>query len=364
MNQLLIQILKNPQRMESLSPIEWEHVTSLARITGTLQQLASRWIAQRNGISVNDPKVCELLHAEAFVAEQHAHRYKWEVDRIRVALQDTSTPLILLKGAAFLYGEFDWCCGRTFEDVDTLVPRDKLDEVVQALKEHDWEDSCPSPLDADYFRVWLHELAPLWHADRKIRIDIHHTIIPPRDRLKFDPQPLFEEIVELKNGVYTLAPIDMFLHASTNLFYTGEFHRLLRDLYDMHAMLNQFTLAADFWPQLMDRAVRLNLTRPLYFALRYLQQYFDSEIPDDVKSQMKRYRPPIVILKYVDWLVDRCILPRELDEIDNTRQLAMTLRDYWAIPRMSVLFSREFWLKRLPKWFDPQLRAATTLDPQ
>ena len=52
---------------------------------------------------------------------------------------------------------------------------------------HGWLRMKIDPYDDRYYRVWMHEIPPLRHRERKTEIDLHHTILPRTSRLKPDP---------------------------------------------------------------------------------------------------------------------------------------------------------------------------------
>lgn len=345
----LLKILRHPDEMWSLSLKSWEVLIPLACFTGLWPRLAAQ-VRRRGKQADVPPQVWLQMEAALRVADVKSNTYRWEVSCLERAMADVSCPLILLKGAAFLTSEMPWAEARTFQDIDVLVPHSQLTEVESALREQGWVDSHQSPLDAMYFRQWLQELAPMWHVERKIQVDIHHSIIPPRDRLHFDPSPLFEDAVPIQGPIYTLSPVDMVLHGTSNLFCTGEFTYILADLYDMHSMLGMFSQRPEFWSCLVSRAEHLNLTKPLYYALRYLREIFDTQVPPEVVVAAECWRPGRLTLKFVDTLVHRTLFPNSLDQIDGGRNLALIVREYWSVPRLSALFTPVFWLKRLPEW--------------
>ena len=320
-----------------------------ARFAGIWQQLAAQ--VRRRGKQAEVPApVWRQMEAALRIADVYASNYRWEVTQLQRAFASASCPVILLKGAAFLCSEMPWAEGRTFQDIDVLVPHGKLSEVESALRRHGWVDSAENPLDAMYFRQWLQELAPMWHPERKIQVDLHHSIIPPRDRLRFDPSPLFEDAVPIRGTICTLSPVDMVLHATSNLFCTGEFTYILSELYDIHSMISVFSQSPQFWSGLVSRAEQINLTRTLYFALRYLGEVFNLKIPSDVVAAAERWRPGTLTLSFVDTLVRRTLFPESLDQIDEKRNFALKVREYWSVPRLGVVFTGAFWLKRLPNW--------------
>ena len=120
-----------------------------------------------------------VVHRQTLVA--------WEVNRVQWALQGMDVPLVILKGAAYVLAGLPVVRGRLFADLDLMVPLAHIDAVEQALVAHGWLRMQIDPYDDRYYRVWMHEIPPLRHRERKTEIDLHHTILPRTSRLKPDP---------------------------------------------------------------------------------------------------------------------------------------------------------------------------------
>lgn len=300
---VLLRVLRNTDQLRTLSIDSWAELMPQARFSGLWPQLAVQ--IRRLGLTAKTPEpVLRHLQAAWFAADSHATSIRWEVDRIQLALADVDCRLILLKGSAFLLSGMVWAEGRYCQDVDILVAADRLASVEASLIDAGWEVSEDRPLHAQYFREWLQELPPMTHRERDIQLDIHHSIIPPKDRIRLDPRLLVDAAVPVNDGpVHVLAPADMFLHATSNSFRTGEFTFLLRDLYDMQGMLAEFSQRQGFWKQLLERTIALNLTRQCFYALRYLRELFETPIPPDVTQVVHDWRPSWVSLRLFDRLV-------------------------------------------------------------
>jgi hypothetical protein len=184
----------------------------------------------------------------------------------------------------------------------------------------------------------MHEIPPLKHPERGIEVDIHHALLPLTARVRPDPQLLLEASLPIGDGpLRVLAPADMVLHSAAHLFYDGEIKGGLRDLIDLQQMLAHFGKQAGFWRALPQRAERLELTRPLYYALRYCQRLLGSEVPANVVEQVERLgAPPPPVRQLMDFLVEQVLRPRLPDERG-------TPVSAW------LLYVRSHWL-RMPPW--------------
>ena len=170
-------------------------------------------------------------------------------------------PVILLKGAAYLAMQLPAARGRSFSDVDVLVPKARLSQVESALMQRGWMTTHHSAYDQRYYREWMHELPPLRHLQRQSVLDVHHTILPETARLRPDATLLLSAALPVPgwDGVAVLAPTDMVLHSMTHLFHNDELSRGLRDLSDLDLLLRHFAVDATWWRNLVERARTLDL---------------------------------------------------------------------------------------------------------
>ncbi len=252
------------------------------------------------------------LESAAAVAAQQHRLVRWEVEQIHRALRGNGIPIVLLKGAAYVMAGLPCARGRLFADLDILVPRAALADAELALFTAGWVADRLDAYDLRYYRQWMHELPPLKHIKRESVIDLHHTILPPTARLKPDPQLLLAAARSLDGypDLYVLCPADIVLHSATHLFHEGEFVHGLRDLADLDDLLRHFT-AADpgFWAQLTSRAADLDLSGPLYYALRYAGHLLGTPIPADTLAALSGAGPGAVKRPLMDALFERALTP-------------------------------------------------------
>jgi hypothetical protein len=112
--------------------------------------------------------------------------------------------------------------GRTFTDLDILVPRERLEEVEASLLAAGWVHHNTDDYDQRYYRRWMHELPPMYHPDRGVLMDVHHSILPLTSRLTPDIESFWAESVPLPMPSFrALCPADMLLHSAAHLFQDG-----------------------------------------------------------------------------------------------------------------------------------------------
>lgn len=271
---LLHQALVNPGRVRELSAADWDLLVRQARHANLLGRLGAQLRGQAWWPELPQ-KPRNHLQSGLMLAERQQQGIMIEVGHLQQIAARVGTPLILLKGAAYVAAGLAAAPGRVFGDVDILVPRAALDAWESELLLNGWGGTALSAYDQRYYRRWMHELPPLQHSRRGSALDVHHTILPPTAHAGVDPQLLLDASVAVSGceGLRVLAPEDMVLHSATHLFHEGEPDNLLRDLSDLDLLLRQFSSEPAFWQQLQARAGMLGLQRPLGLALRYTAEF-------------------------------------------------------------------------------------------
>jgi hypothetical protein len=280
---MLAAFLRHPERFAAASLSLWDELIPQARQAGLLARVALR-IEASTGLDVVPSTVRPHLLSAKVLADKRARDVRFDIDRLAELLTGRLGRLILLKGAAYLLAGLPSGEGRIFNDIDILVPTSELAAVEATLNLAGWKLGEMDAYDELYYRRWMHQLPPLMNAARKSVVDVHHTIVPRTARISLEAADLFRAAVDLpgKTGLAVLAPADMVLHSAVHLFTEGQFGRGLRDLDDINLLLRHFGKEASFWNSLHSRALALDLTRPLFYALRYATSVLDTPVPPDM----------------------------------------------------------------------------------
>lgn len=307
---LLIRLLKSPRCCREFSPTDWDLAIRQARSANLIASLHYHLDSH----ALLDGVLAEVkLHLESarITALALARSVRWEVHCLVQALKEVGVPVILLKGAAYTLADLPVGRGRMFSDIDIIVPKSRLDEVERDLIRSGWITTHWDVYDQRYYRRWMHELPPMRHIKRKSSLDVHHTILPETADLHPDPSQLIANAQDTDSSgkVKIFAPIDMVLHSATHLFHDGELEHGTRDLFDLHQMLTDFADDPEFWDKLLERAEQQDLIRPLYYALRYTGQMFETKIPDEIQSKIQTGRPAVPLGVLMDWLFLRALMP-------------------------------------------------------
>jgi hypothetical protein len=318
--------LQVPETLRDLPLTDWDLLVRQARRAGLLARLAIL-LAERGLLDSVPAAPRHHLAAERILADKHASDVRWEVRAIQRALAPTGVQIILLKGAAYILAGLPTARGRLFNDIDILVPQPALGAVEAALRRNGWTSGEITPYDERYYRRWMHQIPPLTNQFRGTTIDVHHTIVPKTVRLDLRADALFAASREIAgtDGIRMLAPADMVLHSATHLLNEGEYARGLRDLDDIAALLRHFRDDAAFWETLLERAVALDLRRPLYYALRYAAALLGAPVPVAIRHSARLKPPDAALRALMDFLFERALRPDHASCRDAFSGLALWL---------------------------------------
>jgi len=354
---LLTAALADPSSLGRLAPRELDLALRLARRAGVLARLA--WQLRERGFPASLPRVAldHLLSAlVAFEARQRVAR--WELNRLAWALQALpDVPVVALKGCAYLLAGLPNSRGRSFADVDLLVPKAHLPAVEARLAECGWHTAELSPYDDRYYRKWAHELPPMTHEEREVEIDLHHNLLMSTARIGPDAGLLFDATRPVPSSRFlVLAPIDMTLHAMTHLMYNDDMAEALRELVDVDELLRHFgEHEPSFWDGFWPRAERLGLTRPAFLGLRHARALLGTPIPDAVLEASRAGAPAPPIVALMDRLVPLALFPAHPDTAGRRASAArwlLYLRAHWIrmpLPMLVRHLGYKWYLRNLKR---------------
>ncbi|MES2322169.1 MAG: nucleotidyltransferase family protein [Pseudomonadota bacterium] len=333
MTPVLLQLLRQPAMAPGLTLADWD--LALRQAASARLEASLLAMLETAGVAAALP---EQVRAHFTWAQVHAARHGravlWEVERIGAALAGLDMPVILLKGGAYALAGLPSGQGRMFSDIDILVPKDMLGPVEAALMMHGWRSTDEDAYNQTYYRKWMHELPPMQHGQRLSVIDVHHAILPETAAARPDPLKLRAAALAIPGhpGWQMLAPADMVIHSAVHLFYDGELDHGMRDLLDLHRLLQHFGGDPAFWAQLAPRAAELQVGRVLFYALRYCQRLLHTPVPAAVSAAADAARPAAPLLALMDSLFERVLLPHHASCSDGLGALArflLYLRGNW-----------------------------------
>lgn len=321
-NRILIDTLISPKTIQHLTIPDWELLIRQARSSQLLARLA---------ITINEEALESLVptaaqrHLKAATTHQSHLRnaVRNEVAYIAEALDSINTRLVLLKGAAYELADLAPARYRIFNDIDLLVPKERINDVELSLLLHGWAGIQHDQYDDHYYRTWMHEIPPMRHLERHSIIDVHHNIVPDSSRIHLSAEKLLRDTRQCLNapGVFVLSAPDVILHSAVHLFNDGEFDHALRDLFDIRDLIRETIVSDTDWQQLTSRADELGLGRPLYYAVRYLNIVLKEPYAPYLKP-LSKYAPNWIALKVMDYLFVRGLKPEHSSCDDPSTLLA------------------------------------------
>jgi hypothetical protein len=335
---VIIRVLRDPQSACRLTLSEWDLLLRQARAARLIARLA--YLVEQFGIGKCVPdQVAIHLEGAAVTAARHRLAVEWETGHVGRALESAGLPLLLLKGAAYVVADLPPAHGRTFSDIDILVPKARIDEAEAAMMMHGWASTHHDAYDQRYYREWMHELPPMQHGTRMTVVDVHHAILPETAASKPDSAKLIAAAITVSGrpGVQVLQPVDMVIHSACHLFHEEELDKGLRDLTDLDALLRHFSGQPDFWSRLAERAHELDLALPLFYALRYTSRLLQTPVPANVISAMAASGPSRLPAMAMDAAYGRALLP-----------LHASCSDWLTGAARRALFVRAHWLRMPP----------------
>ena len=330
---LIVAAFRHPQALPDWDLQKWDVLLRQLRQAGMTASLYARLDGLGLLSSIPEQAARHLAWA-AQLARRHKQSVLYEVGFIRNALNRAGVPVVLLKGAAYVLAGLPASDGRIFSDIDILVPAESLNLVESELMIHGWHSTHHDVYDQRYYRSWMHELPPMTHATRGTVIDVHHAILPVTARLHPDSAKLLKAAVPAGGfaTVLTLGPADMVLHSALHLFYNSEFDHGFRDLVDIHTLLQHFSGLPGFWSGITARAQDLELTRPLFYALRYTTLFLNTVVPPAVMIKADAGRPNVALLALMDSLFEPALQPDSPDHVNLiavAARFALYLRGNW-----------------------------------
>lgn len=129
---LVLEALRQPAGTLAWSPAAWDLLVRPARRADLLGRIAL--LLDREGLTQGVPSaVCAHFEAAIVLTEAQHAEVRREVLHIERALAPLALQPVLLKGAVYLVSGAAAALGRTFDDVDLLVPKARAPEVEAHL---------------------------------------------------------------------------------------------------------------------------------------------------------------------------------------------------------------------------------------
>ncbi len=336
MDVLLTQFLRYPAIAQNFSIKEWE---LLYRQSKSAQLTAAVWdLLQQFGLTDKaPPKAVNHFYSQTLLVQRQNAFIRFELEKVYKAIGRVEQNIILLKGAAYLLLDLPFAKSRRVADIDLLVSKSNLREVEKELLFYGWIKTKTDNYDDMYYREWMHEIPPLKHINRGSVLDVHHNILPVIAGKAPDARKLINRSIRLSHHPFcVLSPVDIVLHSACHLFHEGEFEKGVRDLYDLHQLFNYYgnnEEQVSFWDELLDRAIDLKLTQPLFFAVRYSHLLFGTRIPQDILQKTQSLMANKVQVLIYDFLFTRIFVPHH----PSTKNIGFSIARFFLYWRSHLI---------------------------
>lgn len=351
---LLIKVLGKPVTISSLSLQDWDLLVRQARSAKLLAHLSLT--CRFCGVFDSVPEQARKhLESAELMAEHQNRGMRFELTKLNEAFEHSNITPTILKGAAYLAAGLAISRGRTFSDIDLLVQESELSTAEKFLNIHGWKAVKTDEYDDHYYRTWMHELPPMKHMLRGTVVDLHHSILPRTARTKITIDLLFKSLQTSTShsNLQVFSPEDMFIHSATHLFTDGELNSGLRDLVDLHFLIDQFLTTDDAWSSLVERSLQLGLSAYTILGVRYAAAILGSKVPQSVLNALALHpgTPNKLTLALLDYCYLRALLPihPSCTGVSVTvARLAVYVRAHWLRMPMRLLLPH-LWKKTIRK---------------
>lgn len=210
------------------------------------------------------------------------------LESIVAALRAEGIDPVLLKGTALVLTLYDQPALRSMQDIDLLVEAGRVGAAVAALERLGYRGIASERSAAFY--ASHHHATPMIGMGGRVIVEIHRGLVPADSGLRLDPAPFMERAVRTaaRGGSYlVLSREDQILHACLHLSYCDRFVGRLRDLMDVHALLELEARNLD-WGRLLEAASRVEAARSLYSTLDLSRRLLGTPVPAEAMNEMAR----------------------------------------------------------------------------
>ncbi|MEW6585577.1 MAG: nucleotidyltransferase family protein [Nitrospirota bacterium] len=273
----------------SFENIDWSYILRFSRQNGIAPLLYHN--LKQNDLADSIPEGIRLTFEKIYhgVGFQNA-LYLEELQHLLHILEKAGIRTVLLKGAAIVEDVFRNIALRQMADIDVLVQEEDLDRAEAKVSESGY---IPNEYEKskDWYRKYHHHIAPYYHPDRKIALEIHRHILPPENPFGIEIHKLWERAHPMHIGdtrTSTLSPEDMISHLCLHFAFCGGFIGGLRSLTDIAEALQHHRKRID-WYHIIKEANDHHYINFIYFSLYLAKDLLDAGIEHDMAGRLKQH---------------------------------------------------------------------------
>jgi hypothetical protein len=160
-------------------------------------------------------------------------------------LHQHDIPVILLKGACYLETVYENNALRTMDDLDILVPGEKLHETVSILVDHEYcfasiafsGQKPPVKNQPYYVASGAKHFPALLSPDGRLRLDIHCALTPNHFSIRMNTADLWTRAIRIHDDMMSLCLEDMIIYHCYHTSIAHCFRGGLRDFVDLALLI-------------------------------------------------------------------------------------------------------------------------------
>jgi len=212
---------------------DWRHLLELADGEHITAALASV-LRQRNLQNVLPKQIWAALDRREFMGAEINRRIKRQaVEAVELLNTAGVTPMVLKGGLHFFEAPPEALSARVVRDLDVLVPADKIDDSIQALR-----DAGYMPEGED--EGWTYHYRPMHHPNHIVAIELH---IRPGEQRSF---------LTAEEAWATATPVD---YPGLQLVSLAPGHRIAHNIFHSEVQDHGYMLGEICFRQLYDLAM-------------------------------------------------------------------------------------------------------------
>jgi hypothetical protein len=201
---------------------------------------------------------------------------------------------LLLKGAiCLLPGQFPEAEGRVLYDLDLLIPKHRIEECIQALAKLGYGFQ-PRAVHSRFEK--RQHLAPLFHADFPVRLEIHRDASPGHVKPIFTTEDMWQtaRIVEF-SGAHAFVP-DNPMRLMHNVVHIRLYHKHHQDFVLDMRQLNEWVQLCDFYEaeidlhRIWDQFNQHGQATALETYMLAASRFFDQPLPPGIHPSRAAHR--------------------------------------------------------------------------
>ncbi len=236
-----------------------------------------------------ESKALSDIFENAKLRASHDHTMlTFEMNRVERAFSGLQTPIVVLKGGAYVATGGRAGLGRRVSDLDILVQHSDLSVVEQQLSKFGWmpDAETDNEYDQQYYRQHMHELPPLRHRTRGTVIDVHHALLPKTARFRIDAELMFTQALSISGAnLKVFSPIDQFIHSAVHAYADGALDTPARTLVEQYFLYSD--LKTEDMDALIQRAKEVGAAMPVALALWLIGHVFELLAAEQHSKQLK-----------------------------------------------------------------------------